>query len=178
MLSLVSFTVCARARNGGGRTSNPACSVDRVCSCATGVCVVREGVVPAGDVTRSPNRAVKVRCPPGLWNRGCVLRPQVSRLVASCAPRRYYTLQRNGPSRSAGRTTIRLLESLIRIAQAHARLVCRNEVTLQVCPCWVCPFRGRFVAFRACRKGVFTSNNGPRRTCSGVPGGGIALKRL
>ena len=43
----------------------------------------------------------------------------------------YYQAQRRCGQRSESRTTIRMLESLVRLAQAHARLCMRGTVSLQ-----------------------------------------------
>ncbi|KAL8521146.1 hypothetical protein ACS0TY_011625 [Phlomoides rotata] len=53
-----------------------------------------------------------------------ILTKEAEKVISS-----YYQLQRRSATQNAARTTIRMLESLIRLAQAHARLMFRNEVT-------------------------------------------------
>lgn len=58
------------------------------------------------------------------------LKPEIS---AACKQilSAYYKKQRQADIKSSARTTIRLLESLIRTTEAHARLMCRTVATVQ-----------------------------------------------
>ncbi|BFZ04942.1 hypothetical protein BsWGS_07980 [Bradybaena similaris] len=87
---------------------------------------ILDGLDPAGDVT-------------GLWSMDKMqayltlvksvdpkLTTQSSRVLQA-----YYRAQRGADDRNAARTTMRLLQSMIRLAQAHARLMFRDVVTVQ-----------------------------------------------
>ena len=54
------------------------------------------------------------------------LTPESNRILSS-----YYRRQRRTDGADAARTTVRLLQSCVRLAQGHARLMARSEVTVQ-----------------------------------------------
>ncbi|KAI9322043.1 MCM2/3/5 family-domain-containing protein [Zopfochytrium polystomum] len=97
------------------------------------VCSFILGLNDSADGTDIPDES-------SMWSLD-KLRSYVSFVKARCHPKltepanmilkRYYQVQRASDVRNAARTTVRLLESLIRLAQSHARLMCQGEVTVR-----------------------------------------------
>ena len=58
------------------------------------------------------------------------LNPKMTK-IAEIVLSKYYQLQRRSDSMRCARTTVRLLESLVRLSQSHAKLMFHSEVTLE-----------------------------------------------
>ncbi|XP_004673870.2 PREDICTED: DNA helicase MCM9 [Condylura cristata] len=80
-----------------------------------------------------PNKSEKLWSMEKMKTYFCLIRNLQPKLsdVGNQVLLRYYQMQRQSDCRNAARTTIRLLESLIRLAEAHARLMFRDTVTLE-----------------------------------------------
>uniref|UniRef100_A0A6A7G4Z0 DNA helicase MCM9 n=2 Tax=Hirondellea gigas TaxID=1518452 RepID=A0A6A7G4Z0_9CRUS len=89
-----------------------------------------QGNIPTGNIGSSSS---------SLWSHDKMrayfryirrLQPTLSQ-EANLVLTRFYQLQRSLSNRDKSRTTIRLLESLVRLSQGHARLMLRSTVTFQ-----------------------------------------------
>lgn len=103
-------TACCSAKNDGGASD----SFQRDCSSN-----FARGATELWPFERVRRYIALVRCA-----FDPILTPDAESLI-----RGYYQMRRRGEDNSLGRPTIRLLESLIRLAQAHARLMWRTEAS-------------------------------------------------
>ncbi|EOD29659.1 hypothetical protein EMIHUDRAFT_233751 [Emiliania huxleyi CCMP1516] len=110
-----------KSRAGGGRSEEHDRDAQHILREACG----EEGPPPEPDAATWPLEKMRayVEFVRGSF-RPSVTPPAQRAIVA------YYSHQRQADTTSEARTTIRLLESAVRLAQAHARLMFREEVTL------------------------------------------------
>ncbi|XP_047243020.1 DNA helicase MCM9 isoform X2 [Girardinichthys multiradiatus] len=93
-------------------------------------CIISSFILKDQGITAEPSRFWSMEKMKAYFSVIKQLQPRVSE-EAKYILTRYYQLQRQQDGHNAARTTIRMLESLSRLAEAHARLMYRETVTIE-----------------------------------------------